>query len=131
MQVCDNPNGGKLYMVSNTAAVEFKQGIDPLGINFLVQLDHPVAPGCGRWSSQWYARHMTRQLDVDEDPTDAVFVVAWNVDSILANADENECPDFFDTKASVGRLSMVCRILQALYQGRTVAIQGTSAGLPT
>ena len=130
MQVCDNANGGKLYMVSNTAAVEFKRGHNPLEINFLVQLDHPVAPGCGRWSSQWYARHMTRQLDVDEDPTDAVWVVAWNVDSILDNPDER-CPDFYDTKASVGRLSLVGRILQALYQGRTVAIQGTSAGLPT
>ena len=136
MQVFDNVRSGKCYMLSNVAAVEFKRGDNPLDINMLVQLDAPVARGCGRWSMQWYARHMTHVLGVDEDASDAVCVLAWNVDSIAARADEDDCPDLLDTDdGSEGRLGghlgILCRILQSLSQGLTVAVQGTSAGLPT
>ena len=132
MQVFDNVQGGKLYILSNVVAVEFKRGDNPLDINMLVQLDAPVAPGCGRWSMKWYARHMTHELGVEEDQRDVVCVVSWNVDSIVARAKEDDCPDLLATDdGREGRLGILLRILQSLSQGLTVAVQGTSAGLPT
>ena len=129
MQVFDNEAGGVLHIVSAPAAVDFKVGINPLGIHVLCQLNHKIPEGFGRWCVRWYDRHMSHELNTHEEfPRDAVAVALWNVESIVARADDDDCPDLLGKD---GRLAMLCRLLESLSQGKTVAVQGISAGLLT
>ena len=141
MQVVDNKAGGQLYMGTNQAAVELKRGINPLNVSMLIQVEPESGqPGCGRYSTEWFATKLDDEVEPAKDraAADAYCVATWNLDSMTANAGAAECPDLYDMPSSsdddaflTGHLGIICRATQALAQGLTVMIQGTSAGSPT
>lgn len=130
----ENEHEGKLYMVSGTAVADFKRGINPLNIQFLIQLDGKVEAGCGRWSVRWFSRHLLEQAPCgtiipEHLPANAIMVGCWDVSSISDDADSDEVPDFLAAAGNnPGHVHMLCEILQFMSQGRTVAISGVSAG---
>ena len=138
MQVVDNKAGGQLYMGANQAAVELKRGINPLNVSMLIQAEPESGqPGCGRYSTEWFATELHDEVEPAKGraAADAYCVATWNLDSMAANAGAAECPDLYDMQSSsdddASLAGHICRALQALSQGLTVMIQGTSAGSPT
>ena len=125
MKVFDNSAGGKLYICSKKAAVEFKSGRNPLDVNVLVQLNHCIPDGLGRYDIRWYGRRQpTTAANVlgttrEENPVDAVALVKWDVRSMTPRADLGQCPDI---GGEDGRLAVVGRCLESLSQGKTVAV---------
>ena len=134
MQVGDNVLGGKLYMISSTAAVELKRNHNPLGIDMILQLD--VRPdGRGRWSHKWLPRFKSDFYGtVDDDPVDTFCLVNWDIDSVFSCAGDRDCPGLIEgtepgQEGEEGHLGIICRALQALCRGKTVAVTGISAVL--
>ena len=117
-------------MGSNQAAVEWKRGDNPLGINVLFQLEQEKSkPGNPRYEMEWHASELA---EVDSGALPTAYVAAhWDIESMVADKDAAECPDFFDDKENKGRLSIILRVCQMLRQGLNVMVQGTSAGSPT
>ena len=135
MQVVNNKAGGQLFIGTNQAAVELKRGHNPLGVSVLIQLEPEKSqPGRGRYRMDWYATTLDDEVEAPEGnraAADAFLRVDWNIDSMVADAGADECPDFYDEGDLKGHLSIICRACQLLSQGLTVMVQGTSAGPPT
>ena len=135
MQVFDNASKGQLFIGSNQAAVEWKRGDNPLGINVFIQLEEETFKrGHSRYEMEW---HAGEPAEVDSGVLPTAFCHAhWDIQSMVAERGAVECPDFFDAaevgdKTNKGHLSIILRICQMLRQGKNVMLQGTSAGSPT
>ena len=134
MKVYCNTAGGSLYMASATAAVEFESGFNPLNCELFVELKHHINDkGRGRFTVAWYGRHAPVSPDnllgeTVEQATDAVCVISWDCRSLTHDAGSNVVPDIAGEN---GHMAALGRILNALSQGKMVALQGISAGLLT
>ena len=135
MQVFDNANLGQLFIGSNQAAVEWKRGENPLGITVVIQLEQEkFSVHHSRYQLDWY---VAEPAEVDSGLLPRAYCHGhWDMQSIVAEREASECPDFFDSAAvdgmrAGGHLSIIAAICQMLSQGQTVMLQGTSAGSPT
>ena len=133
MQVFDNASMGQLFIGSNQAAVEWKRGDNPLGIHVVIQLEQETfKPGHSRYEMEWHASELA-EVDSGALPT-AYVAASWDIESMVAEKDAAEFPDFYDDpfdEKNKGHLSIILRACQLLRQGLNVMVQGTSAGSPT